>query len=225
MIIYKENSQIINNIFTENYDVILFSMGINNTMNKGFPYELSVNFPEIKYNENKQPYCDKRKLGTIYKHHINGKIFCSCYVHCGGYHKNENNEFIEYDKLIECLKKVNEDFKGKKIATYYIGCSEYDGNGDRNKVEDLIKKYLNDCEVYLYINNPLDIKLEIFKKIAELRKEKLEKKIDNEIYSKERSKLEWIRKNGIYKEMPINYKYIPKKINRKNIRFIGKIEK
>ena len=36
------------------YDVILVPMSINNSMNKGFKYEIGINFPHVKEEERKR---------------------------------------------------------------------------------------------------------------------------------------------------------------------------
>lgn len=51
----------------------------------------------------------------------------------------------------------------------------------------------------------------MYRKIAELRRRKKDKEIDNKTYIMERSRLDWMRVNGIYNEMPENYVHIPKK--------------
>jgi hypothetical protein len=50
-----------------NYDVILFVMGINNSMSNGFNYDIAINFPEVLESESKYQYGDLRKYGTIHE--------------------------------------------------------------------------------------------------------------------------------------------------------------
>ena len=50
MINIIKGNDLINDIF--DYEVILFSMGINNSMGNNFSYEIGLNFPQVKENEN-----------------------------------------------------------------------------------------------------------------------------------------------------------------------------
>lgn len=189
------------------YDAIIVPMGINNSMNRGFAYDVKVNFPEVSQEENETKYGDKRKYGTIHKIQYENVTFVMCYVHNGGF---QGGCFVDYDLVEKCLKRVNEEFKNMKVASPVIGCSEFDGRGDRHKILEIMKNSLTDVKLYLYDFEQKDTKHEIFKKIAALRKRYKERTIDKEEYVRERSKIEWIRKNGIVKTMPADYVYHPK---------------
>lgn len=202
------------------YNVILFSMGINNSMGNNFSYEIGLNFPEVKEHENNMNYGDKRKLGTINETKMDNIIFCACYIHNG----NKKNMNLTYDYLRSCLKLINNKYSGKKIACPIIGGNEYDGNGDREEIEKIFDQECNKCEVFLYDCNTEPFSTVMFRKIAALHKKLKNKEIDSNEYIKERSRIEWVRKNGIYKEIPEDFEYIPRQ-DKKKIRFIGKIEK
>lgn len=222
MIKIIDNSDLIDDLF--DYDVILFSMGINNSINKGFPYELALNFPIIREEENKSPYCDNRKLGKINITHSNNIDFCACYIHNGGYQKGLNSIFTDYNNIEGCINLINKKYKDKKIATYIIGASNYDGNGDKSKIIELLSRLSKKNNLYIYTKEQDNYQLKMFKEIAKLREDFKNNIIDSSEYSKRRSEIEWLRRYGKYNKMPENYTYKPKKSKIK-YKFIGKIKK
>ena len=118
-----------------NYDVIVFGTGIHNALGNGVQYDMKINFPVIEETIKKTPYADPRKLGTVSV--INSKpIFCVGFIHQGGYRK-------------DVLLLVDENFKDKQIAMPLIGCSQFDGNGDKNKVLEIIDS-LNNNDYFVY---------------------------------------------------------------------------
>lgn len=198
----------------KNYDVVLFPMGVNNSMNKGFSYEIGLNFPQVKNNENRSNYGDLRKFGTINSIVVDDITFVSCYVHNGGYNK-KSECFINYEYLDSCLKEVVNKFNGKKIVSPIIGANLSDGNGDKKKIISIFENRFTECDITLYDFIERDYKLECFRKIAELRENLKNKKITFEEYKEERSNIEWRRRNGIFLERPKEYFYIPKKSKKK----------
>ena len=88
------NKQLIEDV--HNYDVILFGMGINNSMNKGLAYDIALNFPEVHTNENLTGYGDTRKYGTVGETLTeDGVRFCSCYCYNIGLNRKNNGVFID----------------------------------------------------------------------------------------------------------------------------------
>lgn len=205
------------------YDVILFPMSINNSFYVGFTYEIGLHFPYVKEMENETNYGDKRKYGTINITNVDGIDFVACYYHMGGYQKKDDGSFLNYDYLEECIKNVNNTFKGKKVASMILGANKSDGNGDKNKILDIFNRCCDDIDITLFDVIERDFNKEQFKKIAELHKKSVDKTIDPKEYTIKRSNIEWIRRNGIYKEQPEDYVYHPKK--REKIDFIGKVIK
>ena len=202
------NKQLIEDIYK--YDVIIYGMGINNAMNNGILYDIALNFPEVKDSEDCTGYGDMRKYGNIHEIKISGGlIFCACYCYDVGL-KNKNNSFIVYDFLKSCLKQVCKKYKRKKIASPIIGCSPYDGNGDKEKIISIYNEMFSDgYDITLYDVDQQDFKKERYKEAVALRK----KYIDGEITKKEFFELrkinEWKRLNGIFKEMPDDFEYTP----------------
>lgn len=132
-----------------NYDLILFGTGIHNSLGNGFQYDMKINFPIIEETVKKSPYADTRKLGTVEV--INHKpIFCVGYIHKGGYRKDINPDYLDYDALKDVLFLIDYNFTGKRIAMPLIGCSKFDGNGDKEKVINLINNLSNKNEYFIY---------------------------------------------------------------------------
>lgn len=131
-----------------NYDVIVFGTGIHNALGNGVQYDMKINFPVIEETIKKTPYADPRKLGTVSV--INSKpIFCVGFIHQGGYRKDLKPDYLNYEALKDVLLLVDENFKDKKIAMPLIGCSQFDGNGDKNKVLEIIDS-LNNNDYFVY---------------------------------------------------------------------------
>jgi hypothetical protein len=131
-----------------NYDVIVFGTGIHNALGNGVQYDMKINFPVIEETIKKTPYADPRKLGTVSV--INSKpIFCVGFIHQGGYRKDLKPDYLNYEALKDVLLLVDENFKDKQIAMPLIGCSQFDGNGDKNKVLEIIDS-LNNNDYFVY---------------------------------------------------------------------------
>ena len=82
-------------------------------------YDVKINFPKVEKAVKKTPYADVRKLGTVTV--INDKpIFCVGFIHKGGYRKDVNPDFLDYNSLKESLNDYNNN------PIYYI--SKEDGN-------------------------------------------------------------------------------------------------
>ena len=198
-------SGLIENVFS--YDYVLVGIGTNNSFSGGFAYDIGLNFPSIKIRVNMMSnYLDRRLMGSVaLVTDRNCPSMCVCYVHNGGYRKGKNGEFIDYNALENCLRQVSSSFKGKKIASPLIGASKYDGNGDRERILDLYKKYFteSDVDVYDYEQETFDDVM--YRALVDLRRRKREKLITYDEYIKEKNLICWKRKNGIFKEMPEGY--------------------
>jgi hypothetical protein len=131
------------------YDIILVGTGIHNALGNGFQYDIKINFPFVEKAVKKTPYADSRKLGTVIVVNYN-PIFCIGFIHKGGYRKDLTPDYLDYDSLTNILKLIDENFEGKKIATTLIGCSKYDGNGDKNKVLEIFNLFLSKNEYFIY---------------------------------------------------------------------------
>lgn len=192
------------------YEVVLVPMGINNSFNSGFRYDIATNFEGLKEAEGSATkYGDRGKYGTIKSIKSDGIIFVFCYMDRGGFRKGDS---VDYAALESCLRLVEKAYSGMKIASPLMGYGEFDGRGDKEK---LIKTFTDrfsesKADVDLYIFEGEDRKLLIFKEIAELRAKYKRKEITSVDYARKRSEIEWRRKHGIFREMPEGYEYKPK---------------
>lgn len=144
---FIHNIPLIEDVF--NYDIILFGTGIHNALGNGFQYDVKINFPNVETSVKNTPYADPRKLGTVTV--VNGTpIFCVGFIHKGGYRKDIKPDYLDYDALKEVLSLVDENFTNKRIALPLIGCSLYDGNGNKEKVIELLNNLSNNNEYFIY---------------------------------------------------------------------------
>lgn len=132
-----------------NYDVIVLGTGIHNALGNGFQYDIKINFPEVEETVKKTPYADPRKLGTVTV--INRTpVFCVGFIHKGGYRKDLNPDYLNYESLRDVLSLIDENFENKRIACPLIGCSKYDGNGNKNAVLKLFNELSDRNEYFIY---------------------------------------------------------------------------
>lgn len=178
-----------------NYDVILLGTGIHNALGNGFQYDVKINFPFVEESVKKTPYADPRKLGTVTV--INHKpIFCVGFIHKGAYRKDINPIYLDYEALNDVLLLIDSNFENKRIGMTLIGCSQFDGNGDKDKVTELLNKLSDKNEYFIYDYHQRDYReinnekwLEITSLVGKIPYEELRKLKDEYIK---------IRKYGIY---------------------------
>lgn len=189
------------------YNVILFGMGINNAFNQGLLYEIALNFPDVKKNENAiSPYGDKRKYGTLLPTVQEGITFCACYMQNGGYRrKGDNVDSVNYEALEKCLETAAKKYKGKKICAPIIGANFYDGKGNKERILALFKRIFTECDIDIYDYDQKDFQLENYRALNETYARYKRKEITWEEYNEARRRLTWERDNGIFKPMPEDY--------------------
>lgn len=146
---------------TDNYDVILVGTSIYCMLSNGFQGKINLKYPFLEEENNKTSYGNLKKLGTrITINKENTPIISLMYI-CK--HPHKTREFISYDALEQCLRTAMAEFKGKKIATTLLGCSVFDGNGDREKIlgimEDCTKGYSLDVYDYKQLDKNDEIEL------------------------------------------------------------------
>lgn len=201
-----------------NYDVILFVMGINNSMSNGFNYDIALNFPEILESEGRYQYGDLRKFGTIHETECDGIKFIACYSKKNTTKKNKNDLFIDYEYLDKCICKVKEFYLNKKIGCKILGCDEYDGNGDEKIVLEIFEKHFKTCgDITLYDYTQVNYYDEIYKKIKHAHYKYKHKLIPTDKYLEIRRVLEWRKRHGIFSEVPEDFVYLPKKKMKRKI--------
>lgn len=196
---FIHDKPLIEDIF--NYDVIIVGTGIHNALGNGFQYDIKINFPNVEKIVKETPYADVRKLGTVSV--INGNpIFCVGFIHKGGYRKDLNPDFLDYNALNDVLTLIDNNFENKKIATTLIGCSNYDGNGNKEKVIEFFNGLSDKNEYYIYDYKQRDYREVNNEKWAEIIK--LVGKIPHKELRKLKDEYIKIRKYGIYCNKNIN---------------------
>lgn len=133
-----------------NYDVILVGTNIYGQLSNGFQRKVRKLYPHVHEANIKTKYGDPAKLGTIVQ--VEGTpTFVLCYICKGyGFRPDLEKEYLEYDALEKCLKKANRAFKGKRVASTYLGSSRFDGKGDLNKIIKLFEKCCPDLDLTIY---------------------------------------------------------------------------
>lgn len=133
------------------YDVIIVGTGIHNMMGNGFQHDIKINFPYVEKAVKKTPYADSRKLGTVtIIKEIDKPIFCVAFIHKGGFRKDINPDYLNYDALKQALKLVDEHFENKSIACPLLGTSNFDGNGDKLKIMEMFNNLSDKNDYYVY---------------------------------------------------------------------------
>ena len=162
---FIHNKPLIEDIF--DYDVIIVGTGIHNALGNGFQYDVKINFPIVEESVKNTPYADIRKLGTVTV--VNTEpIFCIGFIHQGGYRKDINPVYVNYDALKEVLNLVNDNFENKKIATTLIGCSSFDGNGDKEHVISIFEQLNDNNDFFIYDYEQRDYRIVHNEKWAEI---------------------------------------------------------
>lgn len=142
-----KDKPLIEDIF--DYDIIIVGTGIHNALGNGFQYDVKINFPFVEETVKKTPYADIRKLGTVTV--VNSKpIFCIGFIHKGAYRKDLNPVYLDYQALNDVLTLIDNNFENKRIATSFIGCSQYDGSGEKEKVLDIFSGLSEKNEYIIY---------------------------------------------------------------------------
>ena len=151
---------------TDKYDVILVGTTIYCMLTNGFQSKLRLKYPYIDEINDSTNYGDIRKLGkrmTIQGNPIISLMYIAKYPH-------SKREYVDYDALEYALSTANAEFRGKKVMTTMLGCSKFDGNGDREKVLEIMKRNTQNMDVDVYDYLQLEKRREIalyFKKIRE----------------------------------------------------------
>ena len=193
MVTIVKDKPLIEDVF--NYDIIIVGTGIHNTLGNGFQHDIKINFPFVEDALKKTPYADKRKLGTVTVVKST-PLYCLGFIHSGGYRKDLNPVYLDYQALNDVLHLIDNNFKNKRIASSFIGCSQFDGNGDKERVLEIFNNLSGENEYFLYDYEQRDYRevnnekwAEIIAQVGKIPHEEL-RKLKNE-YIK-------IRKYGIW---------------------------
>lgn len=199
MITIIKDIPLINDVF--NYDVILVGTSILNSLGNGFQHQVKINFPIVDKINKTTNYGDNRKLGTV-KVIDSTPIFCLCYINKSKRRPDLIPDYLNYEALENCLKLINENFKGKKIASTIMGLSDYEGNGDRNRIMKIFTEHTPDIDIYLYDYTQTDYEQERKDKWYDIVNQI--GKITTDEYRELKKRFHWENAFGIYKPMPEN---------------------
>ena len=158
MINVVENKQLIYDI--NQYDVILIGTSINNALGNGFQYQIKKSFPEVDIANKNTPYGDIRKLGTVQVVKKYNKIFCLCYINKSRRRPDLCPDYLDYQALESCMQIINNNFQNKKIASTILGHSLYEGDGDKERIMEIINNNSNNINLTLYDYQQPDYKQE-----------------------------------------------------------------
>lgn len=193
MVTIVKDKPLIEDVF--NYDIIIVGTGIHNTLGNGFQHDIKINFPFVEDALKKTPYADKRKLGTVTVVKST-PLYCLGFIHSGGYRKDLNPVYLDYQALNDVLHLIDNNFKNKRIASSFIGCSQFDGNGDKERVLDMFNSLTGENEYFLYDYEQRDYREVNNKKWAEIIAQV--GKVSHEELRKLKDEYIKIRKYGIW---------------------------
>lgn len=130
------------------YDVILH--GCNNfcTMGAGVALYIKRKYPKAYEVDKKTKYGDMSKLGTISVAECDDVTVVNAYIQ---HHFKGADVLVEYYALRECMKRVKEQFSGKKIGLPMIGSGL--AGGDWQVIENIIKDELSGEDVTIVVFN------------------------------------------------------------------------
>jgi len=148
MISIIENKELIYDIHL--YDVILIGTSINNALGNGFQYQIKKSFPEVDIANKNTPYGDIRKLGTVQIVKKYDKIFCLLYINKSRRRPDLCPDYLDYDALESTMKIINDRFSGKRICSTILGNSVYEGEGNKERILNIIENNSDNIDLTLY---------------------------------------------------------------------------
>ena len=152
---------------TDNYDVVLIGTTIYNTLSNGFQAKIKSKYPAPSTAaENYGGYGNRNKFGKRLT--FEGSKPTLSFLFIAGY-PNSRRVFLDYDALENCLATANADFKGQHVMTTMLGCTRFDGNGDRDKVLGIFEETTRDIILDIYDYEQLDKETERKIELQKLR--------------------------------------------------------
>lgn len=199
MITIIKDKPLINEVF--DYDVILVGTGIVNALGNGFQYQVKVNFPDVDKANKSTNYGDIRKLGTVKVIGLT-PAFCLLYIFKTKQRPDKNPDYLDYDALKKCMSLINTAFHGKRIATTFIGASKFDGNGDKQRILEILENEAKDIDLYIYDYEQLTKDEDRNKRWRNITSQI--GNISTEEYRELKKRYYWENAYGIFKPMPEN---------------------
>lgn len=185
MLTIKEGTDLIKE--TDEYDLLLVGTNVYGRLTNGWQSAIKYKFPIIHKVNIETKYGDVNKLGKCIDVPINDKLtICLLYITKGyNFRPDIQQDYLEYEALEECLRRINILYKGKRIACPILGSSKFDGNGDKAKIIEIFTKFLTDVDVTLYDYEQIsdaDYDLQLVKDIMEAKRLFKETKQGNNYY-------------------------------------------
>jgi hypothetical protein len=133
------------------YDVILVGTNIYGYMAHGFQRKVMLNYPYVQDLNMSSNYGDEKKLGSIIEcKKENNPIFVLLYINKGLYRKSSDKDYLEYEALEKCMQISNILYKGKKVACTFLGASKFDGNGNKERIFEILSKNSDNIDLSVY---------------------------------------------------------------------------
>ena len=131
---------------------VIVPMNCYGSFGNGFAYRMNYRYPFISMHDAQTNYADRRKLGTYKVASMKGEpTFIIAYVTFGyNFRPDIQKDYLDYDALARCLRGINENFQGAVIACPYIGCNRFDGNGDKDRVLEIMKECTSNIILRVY---------------------------------------------------------------------------
>lgn len=133
------------------HDIILIGTNLYQQMANGIQLQVMLNYPYVYDKNLETKYGDNTKIGTIVEASSEGEpTMCLCFICKGNFRPFDNKDYLNYEALESCLKLVNIRYKGKDVACPLLGVSEFEGNGDRDRIVEIFKKTIKDVNLTIY---------------------------------------------------------------------------
>lgn len=165
------------------YDVILIGTNIYSNMAHGFQRKIMLNYPYVLDVNISTKYADKSKMGSIIECKKEGNpIFVLMFINEGNFRPDIKKDYLSYESLEKCMKFVNILYKGKNVACPFLGTSKFDGNGDKEKVLEILSNNSSNINLSIFDYEQLSRSDELKKiRVAEIKL----KEIDADAYYEE----------------------------------------
>mgnify|MGYP003318767963 CR=1 FL=1 len=136
----------------EKYPIYLIGANIKNSNGNGWQHKISRNFPYVAQINKESNYDDVNKLGTctVVESRDNHPMFIFCYITKGRFRPDLQPDTLDYEALKSCLTLLNNNFKGKTIASTILASVAIEAGGNKECVLKLFDEYAPDVNFYLY---------------------------------------------------------------------------
>ena len=134
------------------YDVVLIGTNVYCTLSQGVQRDIALNYPYVREKNLSTKYGDIDKLGTILECNADNEPFITLLYICRGYpcKKVSGDDYLSYESLEKCLRLINVKYKGLRIACPMLGCSRFDGNGNKEKVLEIFENCLTNVDITIF---------------------------------------------------------------------------